>query len=239
MPIQAAIDIYMGLEQRTDTDKRVLAALATASEPILSIEINGIRMLCEGCGDYEAVENAMLAITAHSPDKAADCIAVFSGPLTDGYRLKSTFIVGVVLGIFQVGVWLDAHRRVPTDFEKAYAKVLLDIIRSRRLHDTTSPVFESGKQVFRAPDNVFEQRFSQAAKAFVRGHNFEDIRISGIWWLLGKLGDVDFDALPPFARLIVDQICYAKYGSFATSGRVSALNAFLDKSFPRQAPASM
>jgi len=234
--LQTVIDLYMDVEQRSDIDKKVLSALIMASDPILSSEMRPILLICRDCGDYEAVANAMLAITAHSPLKASDCIEVFAGPLIDDFRLDPHYVMGVVLGIFEVGVWLDANWRSPTDFEKAYPKVLLNILTGEnRLGDASGHGNQDLSEPFKAPDDQFERRLSKAVKAFTRSHNQNGKRVSGVWWLFGKLAEgLDPDEFAPLARLVTDQLCYSEFGSFATSGRVMAMNALLDKQFPRR-----
>jgi hypothetical protein len=186
---------------------------------------------------YDDVAKMVVALAAFNPFQAAQAISATSVPIQQpigqGVHIRPEYIMGVVLGIFEAGVWLDEKWRCAESLEQALPDVLANFIYSPRLTRANLGLGVSG-----VCNTGYESRLNDAIKKFARGEFVPEgqrsQRVREIFRTIRWLQEATprDTELPYLAEMVVDQICYAQFGAISSTGRLDALKALHDQLVP-------
>ncbi len=239
MSLNNAVDVATGGNQ----NPVVTEVLCALTKELTDTFYPDIRDLCLHAKDYEGVATSVVAVAAFTPVLVEHWMKVVTQPLRETEMVPNdtsfskAFGFGVVLGIFETGVWLDQHREERTEFEEIWALMVEKIVLNHSLEQ-----FWPGSMV---KPGKYEARLSEAIKKFIRGkkvfsewqkgHNqeqriaqtsklFETVTaaIKNAELPAGRLkGD---EVVSPIGKLILGQLTYAVFGSMTPYGQAQALS---------------
>lgn len=238
MSLNNAFDVVT----RGNQNPVVTEVLCALTEELTDTFYPDIRDLCLNAKDYEGVATSVVAVAAFTPVMVEHWMKVVTQPLRETEMVPNdtsfskAFGFGVVLGIFETGVWLDQHRKEGTGFEEIWALMVEKIILNHSLRfwgDTSSDDAPP------LPSRKYETRLSEAIKKFIRGEKVisqwrkgrnQEQRI--VW--TSKLFEAvtaaidaaelkDDMVVSPIGQLLLGQLEYAVFGSLTVYGRAEAL----------------
>lgn len=193
-----------------------------------------IRNQCFEVGDQVDIAKVVTACLIIDEGSLRVGIRRFAEPLGQpwpgvGPFKEAHYAYGITLGLLEAAVQADEHRH-GRDFTVAIPNVLCPIL--------FNPCYGAAPGGAVVGGDTYEQRLGRAIKAFVRGSSYtswlgaapaKEARAAAITELFKALSPhahVD-SPLSPLSRLIIDQLCYAKFGDMSPLTRVQALALFM------------
>lgn len=193
--------------------------------------------LCAECSSFERVAKATVAIAAYSPQLAGKAIEAACRliPLSieNPDRVSGEYVLGVALGIFDTGQWLDntwrdigAIRAFENSLPTAISQLVLPWPYATyvKLHHGWADI-----------DDAYRGRLSKAIGAFIKDPNRQGSRRGAVSGTLKRVLEIvdSNDKFSELGRLIVDNICYAEFGRASALDRVKVMAALMDIRTPK------
>lgn len=187
---------------------------------------------------YSDVVRIIVAVTARNPHQAEKWLETLSAPFSpsDSCLPKETtygFLTGVPLGIFQSAIWLNGH-----GWRTNFTEQLSDIIVKLIIWNGKAPCQTYDFETMSFPPG-YENELSQTIKTYFRGSDLmPDSKgarfarahqiIQQVLFHQESLGEKK-NKFSGLGAMVLDQICYAIFGSISSYGRALAIRSLFQE----------
>ena len=187
-----------------------------------------IAKLWYGCKSWENVSRMVVGVAAYKPELSREWLDIAITPLlgTGSQDMESGYCLGVLLGLFQLTLWLDIKSQKVPDLDSHLPKYVAELIAREEVlkRERKGPHWCPGSTV-----NSYESSVSKAVKAFVREQNIvNDHRLSQAKEILRQtVKKIDSLEIWNFSSylgiLYIEQIEYACLGAIPLRSRAECI----------------
>lgn len=179
--------------------------------------------------DWRSMQQIVVAGIAHDPSAAHPWLEALSAPClttTPPSAYEEEYLLGLILGLFEGGVWLDTNWRVKElPYHLNCWTTLVEILQAQGTSEIGSSDLD------RVNHQGFSGELANAVKGYIRGGVDHAYRMRQVQDSLDRFART-FKTAPqpcPVANLVFDQLAYAVFGDLSALGRIMALEGAYDR----------